>query len=403
MQYILAAAGLVVGAVIVLSIYQIIIKKKNTHIEDQKIELLEAQNTITRLEIEKAGLEKEIERLDKQAAKDETLQKSLSERFENLANKIFDEKDKKSTDKIKLVLEPIEKDINHFRKKIEDMNSGTGERMAKLSEQIKNLQDLNREITEETANLTKALKGDVKKQGNWGELILERLLEMSGLRKNIEYETQTSVTDENDRRQLDVLIKLPENKHLIIDSKVSIVDYEKLVKADDPEEIEKHKKTLSVSIKAHIDGLASKHYQTIKGINSPDYVFMFIPIEGAFSSVLEDSMSLYQYAINKNVMIVSPTTLLASLRTVSALWQQENQTKNALDIASESGKLLDKFSLFYEDFKKIGRQLQTVQNSFDDAENKLQTGKGSLVSRAQKIKQMGAKTSKQLPEVVEER
>ena len=402
MQYILGLAGLFVGAVIVLIIYQIVIKKKRVEAEAQQIAILEAQNMITRLEVEKSGLDREIERLNKQAEKDETLQKSLSERFENLANKIFDEKDRKSTDKIKLVLEPIEKDINQFRKKIEDMNSGSGERMAKLSEQIKNLQDLNREITEETQNLTKALKGDVKKQGNWGELILERLLEMSGLRKDIEYETQTSVTDENDRRQLDVLIKLPENKHLIIDSKVSIVDYEKLVKTDDSEEIEKFKKSLSMSIKAHIDGLASKHYQTIKGINSPDYVFMFIPIEGAFSSILEDGMSLYQYAINKNVMIVSPTTLLASLRTVSALWQQENQTKNAIEIASESGKLLDKFTLFYDDFMKIGRQLQTVQNSFDDAENKLQSGKGSLVSRAKKIKEMGAKTSKQLPEVTEE-
>ena len=402
MQYILGLAGLFVGAVIVLIIYQIVIKKRRVEAEAQQIAILEAQNMITRLEVEKSGLDREIERLNKQAEKDETLQKSLSERFENLANKIFDEKDRKSTDKIKLVLEPIEKDINQFRKKIEDMNSGSGERMAKLSEQIKNLQDLNREITEETQNLTKALKGDVKKQGNWGELILERLLEMSGLRKDIEYETQTSVTDENDRRQLDVLIKLPENKHLIIDSKVSIVDYEKLVKTDDSEEIEKFKKSLSMSIKAHIDGLASKHYQTIKGINSPDYVFMFIPIEGAFSSILEDGMSLYQYAINKNVMIVSPTTLLASLRTVSALWQQENQTKNAIEIASESGKLLDKFTLFYDDFMKIGRQLQTVQNSFDDAENKLQSGKGSLVSRAKKIKEMGAKTSKQLPEVTEE-
>ncbi len=395
MEYILFISGLTLGAVVVYVIFQFVQRSKTKQLEEQKNLTQEANNKIVRLETENNLLKEK-------ALDAENMQKSMSEKFENLANRIFDEKDQKNTDKIKLILEPIEKDINHFRKKIEEMNSGTGERMAKLGEQIKNLQELNREITEETQNLTKALKGDVKKQGNWGEIILERLLEMSGLRKDIEYETQTSFNDEENRRQLDVLIKLPENKHLIIDSKVSIVDYDKLIKADDPKEIERYKKSLSLSIKAHIDELAAKHYQTIKGINSPDYVFMFIPIEGAFSSILEDSMSLYQYAINKNVMIVSPTTLLASLRTVSALWQQENQTKNALEIASESGKLLDKFSLFYEDFKKIGRQLQTVQNSFDDAENKLQTGKGSLISRAKKIQQMGAKTSKQIPEPLEE-
>ena len=395
MEYILFISGLTLGAVVVYVIFQFVQRSKTKQLEEQKNLTQEANNKIVRLETENNLLKEK-------ALDAENMQKSMSEKFENLANRIFDEKDQKNTDKIKLILEPIEKDINHFRKKIEEMNSGTGERMAKLGEQIKNLQELNREITEETQNLTKALKGDVKKQGNWGEIILERLLEMSGLRKDIEYETQTSFNDEENRRQLDVLIKLPENKHLIIDSKVSIVDYDKLIKADDPKEIERYKKSLSLSIKAHIDELAAKHYQTIKGINSPDYVFMFIPIAGAFSSILEDSMSLYQYAIKQNVMIVSPTTLLASLRTVSALWQQENQTKNALEIASESGKLLDKFSLFYEDFKKIGRQLQTVQNSFDDAENKLQTGKGSLISRAKKIQQMGAKTSKQIPEPLEE-
>ncbi|MCD6337127.1 MAG: DNA recombination protein RmuC [Candidatus Marinimicrobia bacterium] len=394
MNYVFFISGMLLGAIAVYIIFQFIQRKNKKLLEDQKILTQQAQNDLVRYETENRLLKEK-------AAETEDMQKALSEKFENLANKIFDEKDRKNTDKIKLVLEPIEKDINHFRKKIEEMNMGTGERMAKLSEQIKNLQELNREITEETQNLTKALKGDVKKQGNWGELILERLLEMSGLRKNIEYETQTSVNDEGDRRQLDVLIKLPENKHLIIDSKVSMLDYEKLIKSENPDEVDRYKKSLSMSIKAHIDGLASKHYQTIKGINSPDYVFMFIPIEGAFSSILGDSMSLYQYAINKNVMIVSPTTLLASLRTVSALWQQENQTKNALDIAIESGKLLDKFSLFYEDFQKIGRNLQTLKTSYDGAENKLQTGRGSLVSRAKKIQQMGAKTSKQLPETVD--
>ena len=387
--------GVLLGALVVYVIFQMILKKRRDEFEAQKIVLMETQNNCARYETENRLLKERTEQ-------SEDMQKVLSEKFENLANRIFDEKDKKNTDKIKLVLEPIEKDIVQFRKKIEELNSGTSDKMLKLTTQIEDLQKLNKAITEETQNLTKALKGDVKKQGNWGELILERLLEMSGLRKGIEYETQTSLNDERDRRQLDVLIKLPENKHLIIDSKVSIVDYERLIKTDDPGEIEKCKKALSISIKSHIDGLASKHYQTLKGINSPDYVFMFIPIEGAFYSILEDSMSLYQYAINKNVMIVSPTTLLASLRTVSALWQQENQTRNALEIASESGKMLDKFVAFYEDFEKIGKQIQTVQHSFDEADKKLKTGRGSLTGRARKISEMGAGATKQIPEPMEE-
>lgn len=402
MQYILLGVGVLFGALTVYIIFQFIIKRKALEAEVQKELLSEAKNQIARLETEKLGLEREKELLREQSAKDETLQKALSERFKNLANEIFEEKSKKNTDTIKLVLAPIEKDINQFRKKIEELNSGTTHRMTSLTTKIEELQKLNKAITEETSNLTKALKGDVKKQGNWGELILGRLLEISGLRKGVEYETQSAFNDEDGRRILDVLIKLPENKHLIIDSKVSLVDYERLIKAETPEEIDRYKKALGISIKTHVDDLASKHYQTIKDLNSPDYVFMFIPIEGAFYSIFEEDMSLYQYAINKNVMIVSPTTLLASLRTVSALWQQENQTKNALEIASESGKLLDKFILFYDDFQKIGRQLQTVQNSYDDAENKLKTGKGNLVSRAQKIQSMGAKPTKQLPEAIEE-
>ncbi|MFA6617941.1 MAG: DNA recombination protein RmuC [Candidatus Neomarinimicrobiota bacterium] len=402
MHYILLGAGLLFGALIVYIVFQFVLKKKAQEAEAHRELLSEANNQIARLETEKLGLEREKELLREQSAKDETLQKTLSERFKNLANEIFDEKSKKNTDTIKLVLAPIEKDIDQFRKKIEELNSGTTHRMASLTSTINELKELNKDITEETANLTKALKGDVKKQGNWGELILERLLEISGLKKGIEYETQSAFNDEEGRRVLDILIKLPENKHLIIDSKVSLVDYERLTKAETPEEIDRCKKALSISIKTHVDDLASKHYQTIKGLNSPDYVFMFIPIEGAFYSIFEEDMSLYQYAINKNVMIVSPTTLLASLRTVSALWQQENQTKNALEIASESGKLLDKFVSFYDDFQKIGRQLQTVQNSYDDAENKLKTGKGNLVSRAQKIQDMGATPSKQLPKTTEE-
>jgi DNA recombination protein RmuC len=390
MEYILFIAGVVLGAVIVYIIFLFIQRKNTKQLEEKKIENLEAQNLIARLDTENRLLR---ERSDQT----EDMQKSLSEKFENLANRIFDEKDKKSTDKIKLVLEPIEKDISQFRRKIEDLNLGTTDRMTKLTAQIEQLQKLNQTITEETSNLTRALKGDVKKQGNWGELILERLLEMSGLRKGVEYETQSSFTEEEGRRQPDVIIKLPEEKHLIIDSKVSFVDYEKFIQAEEGIEIQKHRKALIASMKRHIDGLNEKHYQNLKDINSPDYVFMFIPIEGAFATVMEEDMSIYQYAIKKNVIMIGPSSLLASLKTVSFIWQQENQTKNAMEIANESGKMLDKFISFYEDFEKIGKQMQTAQKTYDDAANKLKTGRGNLVEKANKIKEMGARPSKQLP------
>ena len=390
MKYILFISGIVLGAVAVYIIFQFVQRKNKRQLELQKTLTQETQNDLVRLETENRLLKEK-------SAETEDMQKSLSEKFENLANKIFDEKDRKNTDKIKLVLEPIEKDINQFRKKIEELHTGTSDRMTTLTAKIEELQKLNQVITEETSNLTRALKGDVKKQGNWGELILERLLEMSGLRKGMEYETQTSFTEEEGRKQPDMIINLPENKHLIIDSKVSFIDYEKFIKAEDATEIHQHRKALIASMKRHIDGLNEKHYQNLKDINSPDYVFMFIPIEGAFATVMEEDMSLYQYAIKKSVIMIGPSSLLASLKTVSYIWQQENQTKNAMDIANESGKMLDKFISFYEDFEKVGKQMQTAQKTYEDAENKLKTGRGNLIDKANKIKDMGARPSKQLP------
>ncbi len=395
MEYIIFISGIVLGAIAVYIIFQFVQRKNKKQLERQKTVTQETQNNLVRLETENRLLKEK-------SAETENMQNSLSEKFENLANKIFDEKDRKNTDKIKLVLEPIEKDISQFRKKIEELHTGTSDRMTTLTAKIEELQKLNQVITEETSNLTRALKGDVKKQGNWGELILERLLEMSGLRKGMEYETQASFTEEEGRKQPDVIINLPENKHLVIDSKVSFVDYEKFIKAEDAIEIHQHRKALIASMKRHIDGLNEKHYQNLKDINSPDYVFMFIPIEGAFATVMEEDMSLYQYAIKKNVIMIGPSSLLASLRTVSFIWQQENQTKNAMEIATESGKMLDKFISFYEDFEKVGKQMQTAQKTYEDAENKLKTGRGNLIDKANKIKEMGARSSKQLPKSIDQ-
>ncbi len=390
MEVILFISGAVTGALLVLLMFLWIRKKDRITIEEERKLRNDAVNQTIRLETENRILKENT-------LENETMQKALSEKFENLANRIFDEKDKKSTDKMKFVLEPIGKDIEQFRKKIEELHTGTTDRMTILTTRIEELQKLNQVITEETSNLTRALKGDNKKQGNWGELILERLLEMSGLRKGMEYETQTSFSEESGRLQPDVLIKLPEDKHLVIDSKVSFVDYEKYLHADNETDVQKYKKSLILSMKRHIDGLHEKHYQNLNNIFSPDYVFMFVPVEGAFTTVMENDLSLYQYAIKKNVIMIGPSSLLASLRTVSFIWQQENQAKNALEIASKSGALYDKFVSFYEDLEKIGKQLQLTQRTYDSAVNKLSTGRGNLINRANEIKEMGARATKELP------
>jgi DNA recombination protein RmuC len=390
MEYILLFAGILIGAGLVYLFMRNARKKDKCVIDEEKNAKQEALNQLMRLETENRFLKEKDEEF-------ETVQKTLSEKFENLANKIFDEKDQKSTEKIKLVLQPIEKDIEQFRKKIEELHTGTTDRMTVLTTKIEDLQKLNQLITEETSNLTRALKGDMKKQGSWGELILERLLEMSGLRKGIEYETQSSFTQEGNRLQPDVLVKLPDEKHLIIDSKVSFLDYERYIHSENEQDTQKFKKALILSMKRHIDGLHEKHYQNLENIHAPDYVFMFIPVEGAFATVMEENMSLYQYAIKKNVIMIGPSSLLASLRTVSFIWQQENQAKNANEIAIKSGALLDKFISFYEDLEKVGNQLQTTQKTYDDAMNKLKTGRGNLLNRAKEIQELGARTSKQLP------
>jgi len=390
MEYMYLIAGCLLGALILGIVFLFLRKKYVTRNMELNRELAEKSAQLIRVETEN-GL------LKQNAEQSEQLQKALSERFENLANRIFDEKDRKSTDKIKMVLEPIGKDLEQFRKKVEELNSGTADRMTVLSTKIEDLQKLNQTITEETSNLTRALKGDVKKQGNWGELILSRLLEMSGLRKGIEYETQFSVSEEGGRLQPDVLIKLPEGKHLIIDSKVSFIDYNKYLHTDDETEMQQYRKALMLSMKRHVDGLHEKHYQNLKNVFSPDYVFMFIPVEGVFATVMENDMSLYQYAIKKNVIIIGPSSLLASLRTVSFIWQQENQAKNALDIALKSGALYDKFVAFYEDIEKIGKQLDITRRTYDAAVNKLSSGRGNLISRANEIRDMGVRASKKLP------
>lgn len=332
----------------------------------------------------------------------EELNKRFNTEFENLANKILDEKSKKFTDQnkenLETILKPLRENIEKFEKKVEEKYDNEQKERASLKGEIKVLHELNKKISEEAHNLTTALKGDSKKQGNWGELILERILENSGLIKGEEYFTQQStLNDVGSRIQPDVIIQLPDEKQIIIDSKVSLVAYERFVNADESEEQERHLKEHIASVKRHINELFEKNYHTGKGLNSPEFVLMFMPIESSFSASVRADDELFNYAWDKRIVIVSPSTLLATLRTVASIWKQDRQTKNALLIAQKSGLLYDKFVGFVKDMQTIGNRLDSTQKAYDEGMKKLSEGRGNLVGKAEELREMGAKTTKQLP------
>ncbi|MCB9186617.1 MAG: DNA recombination protein RmuC [Flavobacteriales bacterium] len=355
-----------------------------------------------RIEASLAKFQEQEKRLTEQRQEFEELNKRFNTEFENLANKILDEKSKKFTDQnkenLETILKPLRENIEKFEKKVEEKYDNEQKERATLKGEIKMLHDLNKKISEEAHNLTTALKGDSKKQGNWGELILERILENSGLIKGEEYSTQeTTYNETGDRLQPDVVIHLPDEKHIIIDSKVSLVAYEQFVNADTDEQREQAMKAHVLSVKTHIKGLSEKNYHTARGLNSPEFVLMFMPIESSFSLSVRADDELFNFAWDKRIVIVSPSTLLATLRTVASIWKQDRQTKNALDIAEKSGRLYDKFVGFVEDMQKIGDRLQSTQKVYDEGMKKLTEGRGNLVNRAEELRQMGAKATKQLP------
>ncbi|KQC06700.1 MAG: hypothetical protein APR54_06860 [Candidatus Cloacimonas sp. SDB] len=351
-----------------------------------------------------------MEKLETQKSELEEVQKKFTEAFENLANKIFEEKSEKFTrdnrSKLDEILLPLKERIKEFEQKVEHNSEKNRLSHTSLIEQIKSLKDLNKKISDDAANLTKALKGDVKIQGNWGEVILERILEESGLTRGIEYETQARgmglKNEEGSTNRPDVIIKLPEDKHIVVDSKVSLIDYEKMVSAEDDSGQIVHLKALNNSVKKHIDGLYHKHYHELKGLNSPDFVLLFIPIEGVFTVLMQQDSGIYKYALDKQIVIVSPSTLLATLRTIAFIWRQENQTKNALEIARQSGNLYDSFVRFLTDLEKIGTNIDRANDAYLQAVKKLSTGRGNLVSRVEKLKELGANASKQIPEKFQE-
>lgn len=344
------------------------------------------------------------ERLEMQ----EKIQKESSEKLElklkDLTQQIFEDKSKRfredSLKGMELVLNPFREKMNDFAKKVEEMHLNDTKDRIKLHAEIERIVLTGQKMSIETENLTRALKGDVKIQGNWGELILEKILESSGLREGEEFTLQgkdLQLKDEDGKHQMpDVIINLPDNKHLIIDSKVSLLAYERYVS----ENLEEDLSSFLDSLYAHIKGLSSKRYQHLDKLYSPDYVMMFIPIEGAFMLAMQKDKELFSFAWEKNVVLVGPSTLLATLRTVASLWKQERQTKNAIEIARQAGALYDKFVGVAEDLDQMQSQIRKVGDSFETLRGKMLTGKGSLASRMENLKELGAKTSRALDQSI---
>ncbi|MFD1630119.1 DNA recombination protein RmuC [Pseudopedobacter beijingensis] len=340
----------------------------------------------------------EQQKIAEQKAHIENLHKQFKVEFENIANQILKEKTKEFTEvnrtNLDILLNPLKENIKAFEQKVEQSYKAESAERFTLKGTIDELIKQTKLIQDDANNLTKALKGDNKKQGNWGEMVLDRLLESSGLIDGVNYTKQSSfVNDEGGRSLPDVILNLPENKHIVIDSKVSLLAYERFINADEDEKDNYIKQHL-LSIKGHIQNLGSKNYHDLYKINSPEFVLLFIPIESSFAIAVQYDRELFDFAWNKKVVIVTPSTLLATLKTVASIWKQEQQTKNAIEIATKAGALYDKFVGFINDMNKIGDSIDKSQKAYSDAMNKLTTGTGNLVGRAENIRKLGAKTSK---------
>ncbi len=347
-----------------------------------------------------------------QASQEDFKQKEtmMRKEFELLAQRILEEKSKKFTElnqnNMTQILTPFQEAMKAFKDKVEQNEKESFGRHQALQEQLKNLQDLNNRLSQEALNLTKALKGESKTQGIWGETILNRLLEKSGLEKGREYFVQQSfqAADSSIRQRVqpDVVVQLPDRKKLVVDAKVSLTAYERYINTDDPKAQENYIKQHIASLKAHINGLAKKSYDELMQGETPEFILMFIAVEPAFSLALKEDPELYNYAFEHNIVMVTPSTLLATLKIVDNMWRNEKQRKNAIDIATQAGALYDKFHGLITDLEQVGNKLSGAQQSFDTAMNKLHTGKGNLLSRVEKLKTLGAKAKKQLPNTNQE-
>ena len=388
------------------------LKNAESKIEDLQSELKFIQKEKENLISDKTRLETEFknteEKLQENKNEVEKLQEKFTKEFENLANKILEEKSNKFTqqnkENLKIILNPLQEKIKVFEDKVDKTHKESIDYHAALRQQILGLKELNQQMSKDTLNLTKALKGDSKMQGNWGELVLERVLEKSGLEKDREYFVQQSFTTEEGKRVLpDVVIHLPDNKKMIVDSKVSLTAYEQFINEDEDSLKEQFLKEHINSLKRHIEQLSEKKYEDLYQIESPDFVLLFIPIEPAFAVAINADNHLYNKAFEKNIVIVTPSTLLATLRTIDSMWNNEKQQRNALEIARQAGALYDKFQGLLTDLISIGKRIDDSKKEYSNAMNKLFDGRGNLINSVEKLKKMGAKAKKSIPENIIER
>ena len=368
-------------------------------ISDKDDQHLKSQSIITELQTLNTQQQKSA---DEKLALLNSTKDELKNQFKTLANDIFEEKDKKfssqNKEKLDAILNPFSNQLNEFKKKVDDVYHNEGKQRASLITEVKNLRELNQQLNTEAKNLTQALKGDKKLQGNWGELILERVLEQSGLRKGQEYETQGGFRDtDNNILKPDVIIHLPQEKDIIVDSKVSLVAYEKYASAESTKEQEEALSDHMEAIKNHIKTLSEKDYSSLSGVKTLDFVLMFIPIEPAFMIAFQKNDKIFVDAFSSKIIVVTPTTLLATLKTIENLWRYEKQNQNARDIADRAANIYDKFRGFIEDIEKLGKQLDTTQSTYHDAVSKLTRGRGNLINQAQQLLDLGVKVKKEIP------
>jgi len=424
--------SLLVGGFIGKLLLKVSFEKEKTSLQERNAILTEtkfnAEKTISELQFEYKKLQNEkediirvniqqdadiknlSEKLTVQKKELESIQEKFTKEFENLANKILDEKSTKFTEQnkenIKQILNPLQEKIRLFEDKVDKTHKESIDYHAALRQQIIGLKELNEQMSKEAINLTKALKGDSKTQGNWGELILERVLEKSGLEKDREYVLEKSFNTNDDnkiRLRPDVIINLPDSKKMIVDSKVSLTAYEQYANSDTEEEKAQFLKEHIASLNRHVTQLSEKKYEDIYEIESPDFVLLFVPVEPAFAVAINADEQLYNKAFEKNIVIVTPATLLATLRTIDSMWQNEKQQRNAIEIARQAGALYDKFEGFVTDLTKVGKKMDEAKTEYKGAMNKLVEGRGNLITSVEKIKKLGAKAKKSLPQNIIER
>lgn len=418
LPFILLSAGIALGALVVWLVMRKQWEQARTLYDQGAADTAALRDKVTALTADLAAAEADKRHLqqllDKQLAEAQAaqqkhlqeldeMQKRLTTEFENIANRVLHQRQEdltqQSRKQIGDMLLPLSERLKDFREQVNNAFSQETREKASLQAELKQLIELNRTLSKDATNLTQALKGDVKKQGNWGEFILEKVLEASGLRKGVEYDREVVVHGtEGETLRPDVIIRMPDNKHIIVDSKVSLVAYEQLQHAETDEQYKSLLKAHTESLKQHVKELYDKQYQRATGLNTPDFVLMFVPIEASYSVAIQADNTLYDYALERKIVIVSPTTLLATLHTISYVWKQENQSRNAQEIARLAGAMYDKLCGMTEDFQKVQKSLDAAQKAYSEAFKKLSEGNGNVLRTADRIRELGAKTSKSLGE-----